>query len=54
MEYLLHCKEILGALNTVGFLTHLVNFEPEKMRKGEIRKSGVETNAVGKKIESLG
>lgn len=32
----------------MGFLTYLVNFEPEKMRKSEIRESRVEKNVVGK------
>lgn len=54
MEYLLHCKGILGAFNIVGFLTHLVNVESENMRKGEIRVSGVGTNLVEKQNRIIG
>lgn len=54
MEYLLHCKGVLGAFNIVGFLTQLVNFDSENMRKGEIRVSGVGPNVVEKENRITG
>lgn len=36
MAYLLLCKEILGAFDSFDFLTHLVNFGLESMRKNKI------------------